>query len=110
MYEKEIKIFDYPKFAGPFKETIRLNAERIAKEHGVEIEFIRKSGIRKEAIVSEKIEKRGNSPGIVHIILATEACNTYKPWHNKTTVKTFLKQDTSKCLHYYFYLIDEQVD
>lgn len=109
MFDKGVKIFDYPKFAEPFKETIRANAERIAKEHGVEIEFIRKTGVRKESIISEKIEKRGAHPGIVHIISVMEACNTYKPWHDKTTGKTFLKPDTSKCLHYYFYFIDEQV-
>lgn len=109
MYEKGIKIFDYPKFAEPFKEAIRANAERIAKEQGVEIEFIRKAGVRKESIISEKIEKRGDHPGLVHIISAMEGCNTYKPWHDKTTGKTFLRPDTSKCLHYYFYFIDEQV-
>jgi uncharacterized membrane protein len=109
MYDNGIKIFDYPKFAEPFKEAIRANAERIAKEHGVEIEFIRKAGVRKESIISEKIEKRGNHPGIVHIISAMESCSTYKPWHDKITGKTFLKPDTSKCLHYYFYFIDEQV-
>jgi hypothetical protein len=109
MYEKGIKIFDYPKFAEPFKESIRANAERLAQEQGVEIEFIRKSGIRKESIISEKIEKRGDHPGIVHIISVMEPCNTYKPWHDKTTGKTFLKPDTGKCLHYYFYFIDEQV-
>ncbi len=109
MYEKGIKIFDYPKFAEPYKEAIRANAERIAKEQGVEIEFIRKTGIRKESIISDKINKRGDHPGIVHILSVMEACNTYKPWHDKTTGKTFLKPDTSKCLHYYFYFIDEQV-
>ncbi len=109
MYQNNVRIFDYPKFAGPFKETIRANAERIAKEHGVEIEFIRKAGVRKESIISKKIEKRGNHPNIVHIISAMETCNTYKPWHDKTTGKTFLKPDTSKCLHYYFYFIDGQV-
>lgn len=75
----------------------------------MEIEFIRKVSVRKESIISEKIEKRGNDPGIVHIISAMETCNTYKPWHDKTTGKTFLKPDTSKCLHYYFYFIDEQL-
>jgi hypothetical protein len=75
----------------------------------LEIEFIRKAGVRKESIISEKIEKRGYHPGIVHIISAMEACNTYKPWHDKTTGKTFLKPDTGKCLHYYFYFIDPQV-
>ena len=109
MYQKGVRIFDYPKFAETFKETIRANAERIAKEHGVEIEFIRKVSIRKESIISEKIKERGDHPGIVHIISAMEGCTTYKPWPNKTTGKTFLKPDTSKCLHYYFCFIDEQV-
>ena len=44
LFEKEIKIFDYPKFAEPFKESIRANAERISKEQCIEIEFIHKSG------------------------------------------------------------------
>jgi len=109
MYQNGVRIFDYPKFAEPFKETIRANAERIAKEHGIEIEFIRKAGVRKESIISEKIAKRGAHPGIVHILSVMETCNTYKPWHDKKTGKTFLKPDTSKCLHYYFYFIDEQV-
>jgi hypothetical protein len=29
-----------------------------------------------------------------------------KPWHGKPSGRTFLKPDTAKCLHYYFYLID----
>lgn len=109
MYQKGIRIFDYPKFAEPFKETIRSNAEQLAKEHGVEIEFIRKAGVRKESIITEKIKKRGSHPGLVHIISVMEVCNTYKPWHDKTMGKTFLRPDTSKCLHYYFYFIDEQL-
>jgi len=109
MYENSVKVFDYPKFAEPFKDSIRVNAERIAKENGVEIEFIRKTGVRKESIISDKINKRGDHPGIVHILSVMEACNTYKPWHDKATGKTFLKPDTSKCLNYYFYFIDEQV-
>jgi len=109
LYQKGVKIFDYPKFAEPFKDSIRANAERIASENGVEIEFIRKSGVRKESIISKIIEQRGNHPGIVHIISAMETCSTFKPWHNKTTGKTYLRPDQSKCLHYYFYFIDEYV-
>lgn len=49
MYQNEVKIFDYPKFAEPFNEAIRANAERIAKKHDIEIEFIRKADVRKES-------------------------------------------------------------
>jgi len=44
----------------------------------------------------------GAGRGIGHIISAMEACNTYKPWHDKQTHRTFLRPDTGKCLHYCF--------
>ena len=42
--ERKIRIFDYPKFAKPFRNRIRENATKMAAEAGIEIEFIR-SGI-----------------------------------------------------------------
>ncbi|NLF43839.1 MAG: winged helix-turn-helix transcriptional regulator [Bacteroidales bacterium] len=107
LYQQKIRIFDYPQFAHPLKERIRKNAEKIAADNGLEIEFIRKSYIRKESLVAEKLKQRGHHNGLVHIISAMEGCSSYKPWHNKKTGKTFLKGDTSKCLHYYFYFMDE---
>ena len=38
-----------------------------------------------------------------------EACDTYKPRHDKQTHCTFLRPDTGKCLHYYFYFIDAEL-
>ncbi len=38
-----------------------------------------------------------------------EQCNTYKPWHDKITGRTFLKFDQSKFLHYYFYFIYKEL-
>ena len=38
LYMKKIRIFDYPKFATPFKEEIRNNAEKIASNHGIGIQ------------------------------------------------------------------------
>jgi hypothetical protein len=46
-------------------------------------------------------------PGLVHVISAMEACQSYKPWHDKRSGKTFLKPDSGKCLHSYFYFIDQ---
>ena len=109
LYSQGIRIFDFPQFAQPLREEVRENAERIAKENGVEIEFIRKiKAFRKEARIKEIIEKRGDHPGIVHIFSAMEACMSYKPWHDKQTGSTFLKYDHGKCLHYYFYFIDKE--
>ena len=53
LFFKGIRIFDYPKFAEPFKEELRSNAEQIAKYNGIEIEFVSKSHIRKEDLVKK---------------------------------------------------------
>jgi hypothetical protein len=77
-----IRIFDYTKFAEPLRDQIRKNAERLAESNGIKIQFLRKSNIRKEAIVREILSERGNEPGLVCILSAMEACQTYKPWHS----------------------------
>ena len=105
LYSKGIRIFDYAHFVEPYKEQIRANAEQIAKDNGIEIEFVRKSSTRKEDLIQKKIKERGTHPGLVHILSAMEACPSYLPWHDKTTGKTFLKGTQSKCLHYYFVII-----
>ena len=110
MKSNGIRIFDYPNFSQPLTEQIRQNAEKIASENGIEIEFIRKlHAFRKDDRIQKIISETGKTEGLVHIFSAMECCNTYKPWHDKTTGKTFLKPDKSKCLHYYFYFIDKEL-
>ena len=109
LYGRQIRIFDYPKFAEPFRDRLRENAERLAAAQGIEIEFIRKRNLRKEDLVKAAMAKRGEHPGLVCILSAMEPCTTYQPWHDKTTGKTFLRPDDGKCLHYYFYFLDEEL-
>jgi len=107
LYSQGIKIFAYPQFAQGLREELRQNAERIAEEQGIQIEFIRKiKEFRKEARIKAIVKERGAHPGLVHIFSAMEACTSYKPWHDKKTGKTSLRYDSGKCLHYYFYFID----
>ena len=110
LYAHNIRVFDFPEFAQGLRDDIRRNAERIAKEHGLQIEFIRKgNSFRKEDRIREILETRGDHPGLVHIFSAMERCTAYYPWHDKQTHKTFIKSRQGKCLHYYFYFIDEDL-
>jgi len=104
-----IRIFDYPKFAMPLRDQIRDNAARLAADAGVTIEHIAKAHIRKEDVVAKVLKQRGDHPGLVHVISAMEACETYQPWHDKNTHNTFLRPDSGKCLHYYFYYMDPKL-
>jgi hypothetical protein len=104
-----IRIFDYPQLAAELRDVVRENAARIAEAAGVSIEHIAKSHIRKESVVAKVIAHRGDHPGLVHVISAMEGCDAYKAWHDKQTHKTFLRPDSGKCLHYYFYFIDAEL-
>ena len=109
LYSHKVRIFDYPRFAQLFRDELRENTERLAKESVIEIEHIRKRNVRKEDLVEAVLAKRGRHPGLVTIFSTMEPCATYQPWHNKQTGKTYLKPDDGKCLHYYFYFIDEEL-
>lgn len=106
----DIRIFDYASFCEPLTKEVRANAETIAKSAGIEIEFIRKlKAFRKDDRIQEIIEDKQITEGLVHIFSAMETCNSYKPWHDKKSGKTYLKFDGGKCLHYYFYFIDKEL-
>lgn len=96
-----------PRFAQRLRDALRHNAERLAAEQGLEIEFIcRTQSFRKEDKVHEVLKQRGDHPGLVWIFSAMEPCVSYQPWHDKPSGETYLRPDDGNCLHYYFYFID----
>jgi len=109
LYRRGVRIFDYTQFAQPLREEIRQNAENLARDHGLEIEFVRDHDSRKDRRIKKILRDRGDHPGLVHIFSAMESCSSFKPWHDKQTGNTFLKSSGGRCLHYYFYFIDEKL-
>jgi hypothetical protein len=71
-----IRVFDYTKFAEPLRDQIRSNAEALAEQSGIEIQFLRTSNIRKESVVQKIVAERGSKPGLVCILSAMETCQT----------------------------------
>lgn len=107
LYRRGVRVFDYSTgFAKPLADRVKANAERLAAEAGVEIEYVRKLNFRKEDRVRQVVAARGDHPGLVHVFSALEPCASYRPWHDKRTGRTYLRPDGGKCLHYYFYFID----
>ena len=103
-----VRLFDYAKqVAEPLRDEIVSTAKRVAQEHGLEIEYIRKSGaFRKEDRIQAILATRGTHSGLVHIFSAMETCPAFTPHYDKETGTTRLHHKTTKCLHYYFYFID----
>ena len=95
LHANGVRIFDYPQFAMMLRDRVRDRAALLATEAGVSIEHIGQAHIRKEDVVARVLEQRGGHPGLVHILSAMEACDAYKPWHDKQTHKTFMRPDAA---------------
>ena len=106
---RRIRIFDFAEWAKPLTAAIKANAEALAEAAGLKIDYIRKKNFRKEDKVKAELKKRGDKPGLVWIFSALEPCTTYRPWRDHATQRTYLLYDDGKCLHYYFYFIDEEL-
>lgn len=106
-YANKFKIFDFHNVFTPVTENIIKNAEKIAAENNLKIEYISKTkSFRKDDKIAEIVKNRGSHEGIVHIFSQQETYNTYTPWYDKNTHKAYFKNDTGKGLVYYFYFID----
>ena len=87
-----IRLFDFTQWAQPLREELRLHAERIAQDNGLQIDFIRRTkDFRKDARIKEILAQRGSHPGLVHIFSAMEPCSSFRPWYDKTTGQTVFK-------------------
>jgi len=104
-----IRLFDYPQFVEPLRDDLRRNAERVAQDHGVTIEFIRSvTAFRTEDRVRAILQQRGEQPGLVPIFSALEPCPAFTPWHDKANGRTSLRYKDGKCLHSSVDLIDPE--
>ena len=104
-----IRCFDLGVFAEPLRDTLRDHAMKLAREAGLEVEFIQRKNFRKEDRIAERLARRGPQPGLVHIFSAMEPCPAFRPWHDKTSGRTGVKLTRGKCLHFYFYFVHERL-
>lgn len=106
-YANNFMIFDFVKVFAPITDKIIKNAQKIAKENNLKIEYIPKTkSFRKDDKIAKIIKNRGTHEGIVHIFSQKETYNSYEPWHDKVSHKTYFKNTTTNSLVYYFYFID----
>ena len=103
-----IRTQGYVEFVKPLSARIIENAERLAEESGLKIEFIKQKNFRKEERVAQILKERGDHPGLVHIFSAIEICKTFK-LHSGNQGTAWLQKENGKCLHYYFYFVDPEM-
>lgn len=104
-----IRCFDGGVFAEPLRDALRDHAVKLAREAGVEVEFIQRKNFRKEDRLAQLLARRGDHPGLVHVFSAMEPCPAFRPWHDTASGRTGVKLTQGKCLHFYFYFVHERL-
>jgi len=89
LYANQIRIFDYLEFAATLRERMHAAAASLAAKAEVMIEHVSKSTSARRRSSPKVLARRGDHPGLVHVISAMEARDAYKPWHDKQTHKTY---------------------
>lgn len=65
------------------------------------MQYLAKSkGVRKEALIEQVLARRGQQPGLVHVLAVMASCTTFKPWQDKATGQTGLKLAPGQCATY----------
>jgi len=104
-----ILLKDFLSYAKNLAEIIKENAKSIAKKEGVQYQYVNNSQLDKEAYIKSIINDRGDHPGLVVILSGLEVDNSFDISKNKKERKLELVARRRKCLHIYFYFIDEKL-
>ena len=96
-------------FAEPRRDAIGDQAVQLAREAGLEVEFIRRKDFRKEDRVAEVLARRGPQPGLVPVFWAMEPCPGFRPWQDPARGRTGVQMTQGKCLHFCFDFVHERL-
>ena len=108
LYAKGIRIFDYPVCRTAARAGARTGGGAGGGGRGGDRAHRQEphpQGGRRRA--GAGAARHASRPGARD--LGDGACDAYQPWHDKQTHKTFLRPDSGKCLHYYFYFMDAEL-
>lgn len=100
---------DFKTFAVGLTDRIRQAAVALAEKQQRPVIYLPSSRTKKEQVALEVKERQRVRSGLVAVLSCVEPCRTWFARGNRATKKLELKLQWGKCIHLYFYLIDEQM-
>lgn len=97
---------DLARFGQPITSPVREHIIGVAREHGVEIEVVRRKNFRQEDRVAAILKRRGTHPGLVHVFAVKEGATVFDTRCARADGYAQVITRWGACLHYYLYWID----
>ena len=82
-------------------------AKQLAEQFDVPYKYLENSKVRNEEIIDKIIKERGDHAGLVAILSGLEVAQSFDINKNKNNKKLELVSRQRKCLHIYYYFVDE---
>ena len=99
---------NFKAFAEGFTRQIRQATEAGAIAAGRPMRYLN-GFVDKEALVRRIREEQGTAAGgLIAVLSALEGCCSYAVYRNRDTHRIELRRRPGRCLHYYFYWLDER--
>ena len=92
---------DLTRLAQPITGQVRDHIIGLARQHGLEIEMVRRKNFRQEDRVAEILKTRGHHPGWVHIFAVKESATVYDTRHARADGYAQIIARRGACIHYY---------
>ena len=109
LWKQQILLKDFKEYALGLTEQIKAATERVAEVEQRPVQYLVSSSQRKEDVARQIAERDGIERGLVCVLTAVEPCQTFSVGGNKALQKLVLRAHNGKCLHHYFYLIDDEL-
>jgi len=104
-----ILLKEFNAYSEKLAQVIKENAKFVAETEGAHYEYLDSPKIKKEKKVKEIIQRRGDHPGLVAVFSTLEVDNSFDFHFDKKENKVIIVPRRRKCLHIYFYFIDEEL-
>jgi hypothetical protein len=102
-----ILLKDFKQYAISLATELKQNAYRLAEQNNAKFIYLKDSKHSNEELVKAIIDQRGTNPGLIAVITNLETDYGFDIQGSRVTNKIELKARRRKCLHIYFYFIDE---
>ena len=109
LWKQQVLLKDFKGYALGLTDQIKRATEELAEAAHRPVQDLPSSSQRKEDVAREMAERDGVTQGLVCVLTAVEPCQTFTVGGNREQKKLVLRGQNGKCLHQYFYLIDDEL-
>ena len=108
LYEENVLLKDYSKYAQNITDRINLNAIDIAQSKNRPFKYLSSSRKSKEEVAKNILQENPIDEGLICVLKVIEPCISSDIFKNKETQKLELQMRERKCSFLYFYFLDKE--